>query len=106
MRTALSQFSFALIVLKIFTSEFYPIGALLAVYGFCILLIAAYRRYEGNRQFFCEDTPSVSQDAGTAGLSTVSKSKFRTSGNSVALLAALSLGAYLALLALILTLES
>ncbi|KLU87588.1 hypothetical protein MAPG_06585 [Magnaporthiopsis poae ATCC 64411] len=105
MRTALSQFSFALIILKIFTSEFYPIGALLAVYGFCILLIAAYRRHEGNRQFFCEDTPAF-QHAGAASLSTVSKSKFRTSGNSVALLAALSLGAYIALLALILTLDS
>jgi uncharacterized membrane protein YidH (DUF202 family) len=30
-RTSLSQFSFALIVLKIFTSEFYSIGALFAV---------------------------------------------------------------------------
>ncbi|KAL2270102.1 hypothetical protein VTJ83DRAFT_2286 [Remersonia thermophila] len=52
MRTALSQFSFALVVLKIFTSEFYPIGALLACYGACVLLIAVYRRYEGNRMFF------------------------------------------------------
>ena len=32
-RTSLSQFSFALVVLKIFTSEFYSIGALFAVYG-------------------------------------------------------------------------
>lgn len=52
MRTALSQFSFALVVLKIFTSEFYPIGALLACYGACVLAVAVYRRYEGNRQFF------------------------------------------------------
>ncbi|KAL1842368.1 hypothetical protein VTJ49DRAFT_5433 [Mycothermus thermophilus] len=52
MRTALSQFSFALVVLKIFTSEFYPIGALLACYGACVLLVAIYRRYEGNRMFF------------------------------------------------------
>ncbi|KAL8370904.1 hypothetical protein RB595_000983 [Gaeumannomyces hyphopodioides] len=107
MRTALSQFSFALIILKIFTSEFYPIGALLAVYGFCILLIAAYRRHEGNRQFFSEDAAPAGHDgAGPARLSPASKKKFRTSGNSVALLAALSLGAYMALLALILTLES
>jgi hypothetical protein len=52
MRTALSQFSFSLVVLKIFTSEFYPIGALLASYGACVLAVAVYRRYEGNRQFF------------------------------------------------------
>lgn len=52
MRTALSQFSFALVVLRIFTSEFYPIGALFACYGAAVLLVAVYRRYEGNRQFF------------------------------------------------------
>ncbi|KAL8419526.1 hypothetical protein RB594_002657 [Gaeumannomyces avenae] len=106
MRTALSQFSFALIILKIFTSEFYPIGALLAVYGFCILLIAAYRRHEGNRQFFSEDPAPDDDGPARPRLSPAPKKKFRTSGNSVALLAALSLGAYVALLALILTLES
>ncbi|KAI1379445.1 hypothetical protein F4677DRAFT_332983 [Hypoxylon crocopeplum] len=52
MRTALSQFSFALIILKIFTSEFYAIGALFAVYGAAVLVCAIYRRYQGNRQFF------------------------------------------------------
>ncbi|EEY18343.1 conserved hypothetical protein [Verticillium alfalfae VaMs.102] len=51
MRTALGQFSFALIILKIFTSEFYAIGALFAVYGAAVMLVAIYRRYEGNRQF-------------------------------------------------------
>ncbi|KAI1399342.1 hypothetical protein F4819DRAFT_420064 [Hypoxylon fuscum] len=52
MRTALSQFSFALIILKIFTSEFYAIGALFAVYGATVLLCSMYRRYQGNKQFF------------------------------------------------------
>jgi hypothetical protein len=89
MRTALSQFSFALIILKIFTSEFYAIGALFAVYGAAVMLVAAFRRYEGNRQFFTEDKPDGS----------ITK-KFRTSGNSVALLAVLSLGAYVTLLVL------
>ncbi|KAK1776581.1 hypothetical protein QBC45DRAFT_380829 [Copromyces sp. CBS 386.78] len=55
MRTALSQFSFALIILKIFTSDFYPIGALFAVYGAAVMLVAIYRRYEGNRQFFDQE---------------------------------------------------
>lgn len=39
MRTALGQFSFALVVLKIFTAEFYSIGALFATYGAGIMLV-------------------------------------------------------------------
>ena len=96
MRTALSQFSFALIILKIFTSEFYAIGALFAVYGAAVMLVAMYRRYEGNRQFF------TAQDAADGSIS----KKFRTSGNSVALLTALSLGAYVTLLVLTWRLDS
>ncbi|KAI2624815.1 hypothetical protein GGS21DRAFT_319111 [Xylaria nigripes] len=88
-RTALSQFSFALIILKIFTSEFYPIGALFAAYGITVLLCALYRRYEGNRQFF-----STTDRNGKV------MSKFRTSNNSVLFLTALSLGAYIGLLVL------
>lgn len=127
MRTALSQFSFALVVLRIFTSEFYPIGALLACYGAAVLLVAAYRRYEGNRQFFdCEESEGSSADEDDAeqlargrGRGTgrgpavaagsrergsrqmVVKKKFRTSGNSVGLLVGLSLVSYLALVVLL-----
>ncbi|KAI0969910.1 hypothetical protein F4678DRAFT_436941 [Xylaria arbuscula] len=86
MRTALSQFSFALIILKIFTSEFYAIGALFAVYGATIMLCAIYRRYEGNRQFF-----NIIDHEGKV------TSKFRTCNNSVLLLTTLSLGAYIGL---------
>jgi hypothetical protein len=46
-RTAIGQFSFALIVLKIFTAEFYSIGALFAVYGTGILFISLFRRQQG-----------------------------------------------------------
>ena len=53
-RTALGQFSFALVVLKIFTAEFYSIGALFAVYGSGVLFASLYRRMLGNRQFFDE----------------------------------------------------
>lgn len=133
-RTALSQFSFALIILKIFTSEFYAIGALFAAYGSAILLVAVFRRYEGNTQFFDqEESDSETDDsegevAGDDGLeirsqlqqqqqqqslpdgargrrrvSTIRK-KFRTSGNSVALLTLLSLLAYITLLVLTLRL--
>ncbi|KAK4170233.1 hypothetical protein QBC43DRAFT_305634 [Cladorrhinum sp. PSN259] len=110
MRTALSQFSFALVILKIFTSEFYPIGALFACYGASILLVAIYRRYEGNRQFFdsveSEDEDFDQPDGQGGSLSgrrrtLVVKKKFRTSGNSVALLVLLSLSSYVALMVLL-----
>ncbi|KAI1083609.1 hypothetical protein F5B20DRAFT_577288 [Whalleya microplaca] len=89
MRTALSQFSFALIILKIFTSEFYAIGALFASYGAAVLLCAIYRRYQGNTQFFT-----------TTGDDGETKNKFRTSGNSVLFLTLLSVGAYITLIVL------
>ncbi|KAG9771338.1 hypothetical protein KCU88_g6374, partial [Aureobasidium melanogenum] len=94
-RTSLSQFSFALIVLKIFTSEFYSIGALFAVYGAGVLLVSAYRRQQGNRQFFSE--------VGDDGLG---RKRFRTSGNVVVALTALSIAAYITLLVLTLKLEN
>lgn len=100
MRTALSQFSFALIILKIFTSEFYAIGALFAAYGVAVLAVAIFRRYEGNKQFFDqEESDSESDDdvdvgehllsedgavaspRGRRRVQTIRK-KFRTSGNS------------------------
>lgn len=93
-RTALGQFSFALVILKIFTQEFYSIGALFATYGAGILLVSVYRRYEGNRQFF--------SDTGRNG---EGRKKFRTSGNAVVVLTALSLVAYGLLIALTLRLE-
>ncbi|KAJ0326746.1 hypothetical protein COL5a_006626 [Colletotrichum fioriniae] len=96
MRTALSQFSFALIILKIFTSEFYAIGALFAVYGAAVMLVAIFRRHEGNRQFFT--SPKVDEGSGVVSGGVVRK--FRTSGNSVAMLTVLSLAAYVTLLVL------
>jgi len=51
-RTAIGQFSFALIVLKIFTAEFYSIGALFAVYGAGILFISLFRRQQGKRHSY------------------------------------------------------
>ncbi|EED14892.1 conserved hypothetical protein [Talaromyces stipitatus ATCC 10500] len=92
-RTALSAFSFALIVLKVFTAEFYGIGALFAVYGTGVLIISAFRRQQGNRQFFNE--------LGEDGLH---RRKFRTSGNAVVFLTALSVAAYASLIGLTLKL--
>ncbi|GAD97819.1 conserved hypothetical protein [Paecilomyces variotii No. 5] len=93
-RTALSQFSFALIILKIFTAEFYSIGALFAVYGAGVLIIGLFRRQQGNRQFFSE----VGEDG-------LHRNKFRTSGNAVVVLTALSIAAYICLIALTVTLS-
>jgi len=107
MRTALSQFSLSLIILKIFTSEFYSVGALFAVYGAAVMLVAAYRRYEGNRQFFddevTEEESYAEADGRTRSVrrSVVVKKKFRTSGNAVGLLVVLSLGAYITLMVLV-----
>jgi hypothetical protein len=94
-RTALSQFSFALVVLKIFTSEFYSIGALFAVYGVGVILISLYRRWTGNKQFFSE----IGEDG-------LHRKKFRTSGDAVAILTALSIAAYATLIVLTIRLES
>lgn len=93
MRTALSQFSFALVVLKIFTAEFYSIGALFALYGTGILCISLFRRQQGNKQFFSE--------MGEDGLD---RKRFRTSGNVVIVLTGLSIAAYISLLVLTLKL--
>ncbi|KAF2471449.1 uncharacterized protein BDR25DRAFT_27361 [Lindgomyces ingoldianus] len=94
-RTAIGQFSFALIVLKIFTSEFYSIGALFAVYGAGVLFTSLFRRQQGNKQFFSE----VGEDG-------LHRKKFRTSGNVVSVLTALSIAAYICLLILTLRLAT
>ncbi|KAK3169801.1 hypothetical protein ABVK25_006965 [Lepraria finkii] len=88
-RTALSQFSFALVILKIFTAEFYSIGALFSLYGAGVLLISLFRRQQGNKQFFSE----IGEDG-------LNQKKFRTSGNVVVVLTALSVAAYACLLVL------
>ncbi|KAF2711228.1 hypothetical protein K504DRAFT_454218 [Pleomassaria siparia CBS 279.74] len=94
-RTAIGQFSFALIVLKIFTAEFYSIGALFAVYGAGILFTSLLRRHQGNKQFFSE----IGEDG-------LHRKKFRTSGNVVSVLTALSVAAYACLLVLTIRLAS
>lgn len=55
-------------ILKIFTQEFYSIGALFAVFGAFILGASMLRRRSGNKQFFRDGE-------GEAG------KRFRTSGN-------------------------
>lgn len=70
-------------------------GALFAVYGAGILLVSLFRRHQGNQQFFSE--------IGDNGLS---QKRFRTSGNVVVVLTALSVAAYAILLILTLKLPA
>lgn len=105
MRTALSQLSFSLIILKVFTSEFYSVGVLFAAYGAAIMLVAAFRRYESHRQFFdAEESEDESYTDARGRTRSIRRrvvvKKFRTSGNPVALVVALSLAAYVVLLVL------
>ena len=58
------------------------------------MLVSMYRRYEGNRQFFSE----VGEDG-------MGRKRFRTSGNAVVVMAALSVAAYAVLLWLTLKLK-
>lgn len=83
----------ALVILKIFTSEFYSIGALFALYGTGILLTGLLRRQQGNKEFFAE-----------VGVDGISQKRFRTSGNVVVILTALSIAAYTCLLGLTISL--
>lgn len=82
-------------VLKIFTAEFYSIGALFAVYGVGIIFVGLYRRWVGNRQFFSE----VGEDG-------LNRKKFRTSGNAIVILTALSVAAYTSLITLTIRLDA
>ncbi|KAF8428787.1 hypothetical protein EV426DRAFT_285227 [Tirmania nivea] len=98
-RTALSQFSFALLVLKIFTHEFYSVGALYAGFGVCVFAVSLLRRREGNKQFFVE--VEKDEGSGEAGRRDAER-RFRTSGNVVCVVTGVSLCAYIALLVLVL----
>jgi len=107
------------VVLKIFTAEFYSIGALFAVYGAGVLAVGGYRRREGNRQFFVvskergEGSEPEAENGGATRVQDGSsgrladlgpEKRFRTSGNVVVVLTALSVMAYATLLVLTLRL--
>jgi hypothetical protein len=62
---------------------------LFSIYGAGVLLISLFRRQQGNKQFFSE----VGEDG-------LNQKKFRTSGNVVVVLTALSVAAYTCLLVL------
>jgi uncharacterized membrane protein YidH (DUF202 family) len=97
-RTSLGQFSFALVILKIFQKEFYAIGGmshwekllmevLYTVFGFVMILVAALRRTRSNEEFFVDGHGR----------------HFRTSGRVVLVTSLLALSLYIALIVLLLS---
>ena len=81
-------------------------GALFAIYGAGVLGVSAFRRMQGNRQFFSEigddglSRRRYGSLAAASALSANTNSSFRTSGNVVVVLTALSIAAYVTLLVL------
>jgi len=67
---------------------------LFAVYGAGVIGVSLYRRWEGNRQFFSE----VGEDG-------LNRKRFRTSGNAVICLTAVTTVAYVSLLVLTINLS-
>src|SRR5271155_3885796 len=97
-RTSLGQFSFALVILKIFQKEFYAIGGtshlekmlmevLYTVFGFVMILVAALRRTRSNEEFFVDGHGRY----------------FRTSGRVVLVTSLLALSLYINLIILLLS---
>lgn len=82
-RTAISSFSFSLVILKIFTREFYRVGIVFVVFGFVMLGVATVRKRQSNKQFLDP------------------KSKFETSGNVVILTVIICLATYASVIGLI-----
>ncbi|KAI6250537.1 hypothetical protein HI914_01882 [Erysiphe necator] len=88
-RTALGQFTFALAILKIFSTEFYSIGVVYAIYGVSLLVVGLYRRHDSNRHIFQAGNQDNQQD-----------NVFRTGGNAVIYLTGVSIITYISLIIL------
>ncbi|RPA84246.1 hypothetical protein BJ508DRAFT_304061 [Ascobolus immersus RN42] len=102
-RTAVSQLSFSLVILKIFSSEFYSIGALFAAFGALVLLIAIWRRHMAVAQV--EDINGAlgenQERKGDTGRGVLG-GRFRTSGGVVLVISIVSASSYILLMWLIL----
>ncbi|KAG1037993.1 hypothetical protein G6F46_004578 [Rhizopus delemar] len=81
-RTALAAFSTGLLILKVFTREFYKIGITFFVFGIAMLVIAVWRR----RTSFDVFDPSI---------------PFKTSGDWVVLTTIVTMATYIILLILL-----
>lgn len=93
-RTAIGQFTFALVVLKIFTKEFYAVGAVFAGYGAFVLFLSQIRKHHSDKQFFRE----LGEDG-------IKRRKFRTSGNPTLFLTVVTAAMYMTLIVLIVRID-
>lgn len=85
-RTALGGLSFAIMIIKLFSKEFLPVGVIYTVYGLFFYLMGMYKG--GQVDFYYN--PHKDKDF------------FRTLGTSVVIITGVSLACYIALLVLVL----
>ncbi|KAM9917584.1 hypothetical protein OXX80_001704 [Metschnikowia pulcherrima] len=87
-RTAISCLSFSVVIIKLFSPEFLPIGTVYTAYGF-LLYFVGVAKAKNVQTYYNEDKD---------------KEEFTTAGDSVILLTSISLATYVALLVLVLKL--
>ncbi|KAL7662795.1 DUF202 domain-containing protein [[Candida] zeylanoides] len=84
-RTAVGALSFAIVIIKLFSKEFLPIGTVYTVYG-CLLYFFGVYKSASVDVFYNPDRDQM---------------LYRTAGNSVVVLTAVSLLSYVALITLV-----
>ncbi|GEM12565.1 hypothetical protein Rt10032_c22g6582 [Rhodotorula toruloides] len=105
-RAALSNLGYALLVLKIFSSEFARIGLIYAIMSILLLLIAGYRRRKSDHDFADIHRPEMTTAAAVKASERVWGRDFRTSGDVVVLLGVVCTTLYVALFALVMQLDA
>lgn len=87
-RTAISCLSFSIVIIKLFSPEFLPIGTVYTAYGCLLYFIGVVKAGSVDTYY--------NPEKGTE--------EFKTAGDSVLILTAISLASYLAMLVLVLRL--
>lgn len=85
-RTSVGCLGFSLLIIKIFSSEFLPVGMIYTIYGSVLFMFGVYKSRSVDYYYNPEKD----------------KHFYRTSGNSVMLITIVSLACYISLLVLIL----
>ncbi|BGP27379.1 hypothetical protein JCM10295v2_006347 [Rhodotorula toruloides] len=102
----LRNLGYALLVLKIFSSEFARIGLIYAIMSILLLLIAGYRRRKSDHDFADIHRPEMTTAAAVKASERVWGRDFRTSGDVVVLLGVVCTTLYVALFALVMQLDA
>lgn len=87
-RTAISCLSFSIVIIKLFSREFLPLGTVYTAYG-CLLFFMGVIKSGSVDTFYNTENDTI---------------EFQTAGDSVLILTAISLASYVALLVLVLRL--